>query len=167
MTIADVLTTIEQSSLANWVGGNVEGTELIFPVIETFHVLAVAIVFGSIFLVDMRLLGIVARNRSAARFLDEHLRWTWIAFLFAAATGLLMFCAHATTYWDNAQFRYKLLLIFLAGCNMLVFNTGAYQKIEKWADQQLPPPAARVAGLFSVVLWIGVVVMGRWIGFTT
>jgi hypothetical protein len=54
----------------------------------------------------------------------------------------------------------------LAGMNMLVFHFGAYRKVLDW-DRRLPPPAAaRVAGALSLALWIVVIFMGRWTGFT-
>lgn len=167
MSIADILTAIEQSYFANWIGGNVDGAEFVFPIVETLHVISIATVFGSIFMVDMRLLGLVARNNPAARFVEEYLPWTWTAFASAVVTGMLMFVAHATTYWENTQFRFKFVLMFLAGCNMLIFHTGAHRQIAQWSQQLPPPRAARVAGFLSIALWFGVVVLGRWVGFTT
>lgn len=49
----------------------------IFPTVETFHVLALALVFGSIAMVDLRLLGLAARGRSVASVAQQTLRWTW------------------------------------------------------------------------------------------
>jgi hypothetical protein len=167
VTIADILQGIEQSALANAVGGNLEGTEFFFPVIETLHVIAVAVVFGSIFMVDLRLLGRVERNQSAVLFIRELLPWTWTAFAGAVITGSLMFIAHATAYWDNTQFRFKFLALALAGCNMLIFHAGVYRRIEDWNFQLPAPTAARAAGLLSIVLWLAVIFLGRWVGFTT
>ncbi len=167
MTIADILAWIEQSAVANAMRGEVEGTEFFFPVIETLHVIFIGVVFGSIFMVDLRLLGLVERANAAARFIRELLPWTWTAFAGAAVTGLLMFIANPTTYWDNTQFRYKFLLIALAGCNMLVFHLGIYRQIDAWNERLPPPTAARAAGLLSIALWSGVIFLGRWVGFTT
>lgn len=167
MTIADILNGIEQSTLANAVGGNLDGTEYFFPVIETLHVIAIAVVFGSIFMVDLRLLGHVERHQAAVSFIRELLPWTWTAFVGAVITGLLMFIAHATAYWDNTQFRFKFLGLVLAGCNMAVFHAGVYRRIEDWNYLWPPPTAARVAGFFSIALWLAVIFLGRWVGFTT
>jgi len=54
----------------------------------------------------------------------------------------------------------------LAGLNMLVFQ-GMYRHVDSW-DKVVPaPPGARAAGAISLVLWIGVIVCGRWVGFVT
>jgi hypothetical protein len=50
---------------------------------------------------------------------------------------------------------------------MLVFHFGAYQRVAQWDTALPPPPAARTAGTLSLALWIFVLFMGRWIGFTT
>jgi hypothetical protein len=166
MSIADLLSWIEQSSFASLIGGSTEGSQWVFPIVETLHVIAIGLVFGSIFLVDLRLLGVVARSNAAGRFMQELLPWTWTAFVCAVITGTLMFIAHATTYWDNTPFRWKFLFLALAGCNMLVFQFGAFRRVGEWDHQLPPPPAARAAGLMSICLWLGVILMGRWVGFT-
>jgi hypothetical protein len=161
------LTTLENSGLAAWVGGSSSDNSWVFPIVETIHVLCLAVVFGSIAMVDLRLLGISSRDSRVSRLSAEVLPWTWTAFLFAALSGFLMFVCKAKTYWNNPQFELKFLCIFLAGVNMLAFHFGIYRRVADW-DIALPtPPAARTAGALSICLWITVVFMGRWAGFTT
>jgi hypothetical protein len=128
--------------------------------------MALTIVFGSIAMVDLRLLGIASRNSSVSRLSDEVLPWTWAAWCAAAVFGTLMFIAKATTYAGNLQFRLKFVCMGLAALNMLIFKFGAYRHVDRW-DSGVPPASAKLAGGLSLALWIGVVFFGRWIGFTT
>ena len=167
MNIADILAALHESKLAGIVGGDAEGSEWVFPIVETIHVLALATVFGSIAMVDLRLLGISSRQSRVSRLSDEVLPWTWSAFIVAAITGTLLFISKAPTYWANPQFEMKFLAMFLAGVNMMVFQFGVYRRVADW-DTAVPTPlAARIAGGLSISLWIVVIFMGRWIGFTT
>jgi len=75
-----------------------------------------------------------------------------------------MFAANATSYAGNTPFRIKLVLLLLAGINMLYFQFVTFRTVEKW-DTEVPVPAARAAGMLSILLWSGVVGFGRWIGF--
>lgn len=168
MKIVDYLQMLSDSTLARIVGGDdSSGGAYLFPAIETVHVLALATVFGSIFMLDLRLLGVNARGTPVSKLSNEVLPWTWAAFLLAALSGSLMFISKAPTYWANLQFEVKFAAIFLAGVNMVVFHFGVFRRVNEW-DLSLPTPlAARVAAALSLGLWIAVIVMGRWVGFTT
>jgi hypothetical protein len=95
---------------------------------------------------------------------DRLLPWTWGAFIGAAITGSLLFMANAISYAANVPFRYKMVLLLLAGLNMLFFQLVTFRKVGAW-DNGTPAPAARLAGLLSIGLWCAVIVCGRWVGF--
>ncbi|MGN8079247.1 DUF6644 family protein [Variovorax sp. 22077] len=138
-----------------------------FPVLESLHVIGIALVFGTIAIVDLRLIGYASHRRSAHRLIQELLPYTWVAFALCVLTGLLMFVSNATTYAENSYFWWKMGAIFLAGVNMAVFHMGAYRRIGEW-DTALPAPGqARAAGFGSLALWTVVVFLGRWIGFAS
>jgi hypothetical protein len=123
-------------------------------------------VVGSIAMMDLRLLGIASRNSAVSRLSNEVLPWTWTAWAVAAVFGTLMFVAKAGTYAANLQFRLKFVCMGLAALNMLIFHFGAYREVGRW-DEGEPPMSAKTAGAISLLLWIGVVFFGRWVGFTT
>ncbi len=161
MDLQTLITMLQDSALANWMRSNL----LAMPVVEAAHVLAVAGVFGTILVVDLRLLGLQDIRRPFTRVSDELLRLTWAAFGLAVVTGALMFVANASTYAANTAFRLKLLALLAAGLNMAVFQLLTLRGVSRW-DDKVPPAAARLAGLLSILLWITVIVLGRWIGFT-
>ncbi len=137
-----------------------------FPWIESVHVLALTLVVGSIAHVDLRLIGFVGRGRSVADTTAAMLPITWSAFVVAATSGALLFASNATAYAHNDFFRAKIALIALAGVNMLAFHGLVGRDAAGWRDAASTPRRARVAGALSLLLWIGVVACGRWIGFT-
>jgi hypothetical protein len=166
MNLTSLLTTIQSWPLSGAMRGELPGTEWLFPIVETLHVVALTIVVGSIAMVDLRLLGIASRESSISRLSYEVLPWTWKAYCAAVVFGTLMFMSKAEVYAGNLQFRLKFVCMALAGINMLVFHFATYRQVARW-DTGVPPPSAKVAGASSLVLWIGVVFFGRWTGFTT
>lgn len=166
MTLFDFLLATEHTSFAATMRGE-HGGEWLFPIVETLHVICLAMVFGSIVMVDLRLVGVSSRNRAVSGLSSEVLPYTWTAFICAAATGTLLFISKAHVYFYNLQFQLKFLCIFLAGVNMLVLHFGALRHVREWDESQPPPRAARLAGALSIALWVGVIFFGRWIGFTT
>lgn len=136
-----------------------------FPYVESFHVITMAIVAGTIFIVDTRLIGLTSRRLPFSYLSERLLPWTWGAFGCSAVTGTLLFSANATGYYGNTPFRVKMVLLVLAGLNMLYFQKVTFRGVSAW-DLSRPPPAARLAGAISIALWCGVIGFGRWIGFT-
>ena len=135
-----------------------------FPWVESMHVLCLAVVAGTIFLVDSRLLGFTSRQLRVTYLSERLLPWTWTAFVGAAITGSLMFIAGATHYVSNAPFLIKMGLLVLAGINMLYFQFVTFRSVQEW-DTGRPAPAARTAGAISMSIWVLVIGFGRWIGF--
>lgn len=135
-----------------------------FPYIESAHVVCLALVAGTILVVDARLMGIASRQLRFTYVSERLLPWTWGAFAGAAITGSLLFAGNATTYAANKPLQIKFLLMLLAGLNMLYFQLVTFRTASNW-DSGTPAPAARAAGLISMVLWCGVVACGRWAGF--
>jgi len=137
-----------------------------FPWIESFHVLAITLVFGTISIVDLRLVGYPSHRRGARQLIIDLLPFTWGAFGLAVVTGSLLFISNAVAYSHNAQFQYKMLAMVAAGINMAIFHLTAYRGIGQWNDALPPPRGVRIAGGTSLMLWIVIVFLGRWIGFT-
>lgn len=160
--LKDIIAFFEDSNLADAIREN----DLLFPLIESAHVLAICLVVGSIMAVDLRLLGLAWTKRPASGVTRGILPLTWGAFVVAAASGFLMFMSNATKYLGNGYFVAKLVLIAVAGANMLIFHFVSARDRRRWDDQARPPLSARLAGGISLLLWIAVVVCGRWIGFT-
>ena len=154
--------SIESSGVGEWMRTSLKA----MPVVEAIHVMAIALVFGTILIVDLRLLGLFDVRRAFSRVSDELLRVTWVAFVVATITGVLMFTANASTYYVNTAFRWKMVALVAAGVNMAVFQFVTARTVPAWDKGVQPPLAARAAGAISILIWTSVIFLGRWIGFT-
>ena len=162
MDIAGLVHDIQSSAVGEWMRSSLKA----MPVVEALHVLAATTVFGTVFVVDLRLLGFPDVKRAFTRISDEMLKLTWIAFGVAVITGSLMFAANAHTYFINTAFRLKMLALLCAGINMAIFQGVTYRGVAAWDLGHPSPRAARTAGVLSILLWVTVIVLARWIGFT-
>ena len=137
--------------------GTVRDSLLLFPLLESMHVLALALVLGTILVVDLRLLGLASAHRPFQRVAADVFKWTWGAFALSALTGALMFITNAPVYYHNFYFRTKMALLVAAGLNMIIFEVS-HRNAER---------VGRPVAIVSLTLWIAIVFMGRMIGFTT
>ena len=162
MEIERALAWLQATTVAKAISEN----EIIFPWIESVHVLAIVLVVGTISIVDLRLLGVASLDRAVKRLMGDVLPFTWGAFVVAAITGSLMFSSDAVNYTHNFFFRGKLILLILAGINMAVFHLSDIRGVGRWGATKKTPVAAKMAGGVSLLLWVCVVAFGRGIGFT-
>jgi len=134
--------------------------DVLFPWIESVHVLAIVLVVGTISIVDLRLLGVASLDISARRLMRDVIPYTWGAFA-------LMFSSDAVHYGHNRLFQIKLVMLVLAGLNMAAFHLFGERDIERWdAPGSTTPMAAKAAATISLLAWIAVVSLGRGTGFT-
>jgi hypothetical protein len=162
LQLHDLIAFFEDSALAD----NIRENDLLFPLIESIHVIAICLVVGSILFVDLRLLGLASVHRSVSRVTNGILALTWTAFAVALTSGGLLFISNATKYLANPYFVAKILLIGAAGVNMIIFHGISAKNLAEWENKTRLPLSARLAGGLSILLWISVVACGRWIGFT-
>lgn len=149
---ATPLDALAQSPAVVWLKTNA----IAYPALEWLHLTAIAAVFGSILIVDLRLLG-------AFRAIDPRvlaravLPVTLGAFVLAAATGMTMFVARANDFIGNPFFIAKLCLLFAAGANAALLHLRGPLD----AAQRL----TRLQAMLSLLIWISVIFCGRWIAY--
>lgn len=157
--------------------GAIEGSALgqamrqwlwLYPSVETVHIVGIGLLFGSIAVFDLRLLGF-SRNISAKTLAKHVLPWTAASFLLIVPSGLLMFTAHAAEFIDSPVFVLKMCLIMAAGLNAALFHTITSRTADVWDSEEMrklpPPPSARAAGAMSLLLWISVIACGRLLAY--
>jgi hypothetical protein len=152
---------LEQTSIA----ASVRESLWLFPIIETVHLLGMAAFLAIVVAFDLRLLGWALRRQSVSDMAGRLFPWAWTAFAMQVITGALLFSSEAVRVSTNPAFKVKMILIGLAGIHALIFHWLVYRDVRNWDDSSMLPAKARIAGLISILIWIGVVAAGRFIGF--
>jgi uncharacterized protein DUF6644 len=152
---------LEQTSI----GAAIRQSLWLFPAVETVHLLGLAALVGIITVLDLRLLGWAMPQRRVSQVAAQLIPWAWFGFGVQVVTGVLLFSSEAVKIYGNPAFRVKMLLLLLAGVQAVIFQTVVSRKLPTWDDQPSLPVAAKVMGLVSILLWLGIVTAGRFIGF--
>jgi hypothetical protein len=140
-------------------------SEWTFSWIETAHVLALAVMAGTIAVVDLRLLGVSFRNQPVSRLVNQVTPVTWIGFALMVITGGLLFAAQPEANAGNPAFQIKLVLLAIAGLNLLSFHHVVFRDIAVWDNLTKPPAKVRFSGAASLALWSVIIVLGRLIAY--
>lgn len=145
---------------ATVVGGAIRNSRFLFPIIESLHLLALTVLLGTVVVLNLRLVGAGLRGQPAsliARLLAPLTFWSLIGML---ATGSLLFCSEALKCYDSPPFFVKMAALFLAIVfHWLVFRPVLNSPMEKAQAWRIATAAT------SMMLWFGVAMAGRAIGF--
>jgi len=140
----------------------------LYPSVEIVHLTGIGLLFGSIAVLDLRLLGF-SRTLSVKELARHVLPWTAASFALIVPSGLMMFTAHASDFIQSGVFVVKMGLILAAGLNAALFHTITFRTADVWDSDGMrklpPPPSARLAGALSLLLWISVIACGRLLAY--
>jgi hypothetical protein len=124
------------------------------PVIDILHVIGLAMVFGPVLIVNLRLLGLAFAKQPAGDIADAVRPWFWRGLALSFATGLCFFVANAIKAYNAPPFYFKMAMLGVG----LMLQTTLIPSATRWRSA-----CARVAAVVSMVVWIAIPVAGFWI----
>jgi hypothetical protein len=137
----------------------------IVPVVQTIHILSIAVVIGSALAINLRLMGVLGNDQSLGRVSQRFLPFIWSALLVLLITGAILAIGEPERSLKNPAFQLKLGLIVAA-----VIVTGLCQMLMKRSGTIADAPRGygRVAAFIaipSMLLWGAIIFAGRWIAY--
>jgi hypothetical protein len=133
-----------------------------FAAIEAVHLLALAVIGGAVLIVDLRLLGWTLKRQPVASIARDAEPWLIGSLFMMLLSGYLLFSSLAASkYYVNLAFQMKMVFLVLA----IIFTFTVRRWLIYKDDAQINPAVAKIVAIISVLLWSGVGIMGRGIGF--
>jgi len=157
MTLFEVFDWLEQTAI----GTAIRDSVWLFPVIESGHLLGLALLGGAVLMIDLRLLGFGLRSKTVAELLDQIRPWMLGALAILISSGVLLFLSEAVKCYFRPAFWVKMGALALA----LLFTFGVRNRVLR-ARPSLPPWQSKGMAACSLLLWLTVAAAGRWIGFS-
>lgn len=137
------------------------GSPWLFPIIATIHLMGLAMIGGSVLVVDLRLLGFGLQRQPVARLARDAEWWLLRSLLISVPTGILLFMCFATKYYYLTFFWVKMTALLL----VLVFTFSVRRRVAMADETRMNPVWSKLVAFFSLSLWTTVAIGGRWIGF--
>jgi hypothetical protein len=143
------------------VGAAIRESLWMFPIIEAFHLLALALIGGAVLLVDIRLAGVALRQQPSSELAKDAEPWLIGSLAVMLTTGLMLFSSEALKCYYNPAFWLKMLFLSLA----ILFTFTIRRRVAAAGEAKVKPIWMKTVALVSFTLWSGVGLMGRGIGF--
>jgi len=151
-----------QALEAGSIGEAIRDSTWLFPFIEAFHLVGLAMVGGAVLLVDFRLLGLGLRRQPVAELARDAQPWLIGGVLFMIGSGVPLFLAEAIKCYYSFAFWTKMAALALA----IIFSFTVRRRVALAGEARVTPFWMRVVGATSILLWSTVGWGGRWIGFS-
>ena len=162
-SIASALAESSAREFAIYLLGNVPGLP---PIAQSIHILAIAVIMASAVMVNLRVLGLAVPSQSPSEMIRRLLPWTFWALPVNLITGGLFVVARPNRYFYNpvAEWKFQMLVpVVLLAVVLYWINAREHGYWEASAGRRT---AARVIAGVSLLLWLGIVLAGRWIAYT-
>jgi len=150
--------------LVQWLGHTpiaqgIHNSAWLFPFIEIFHLLALALLGGTIIMLDLRFFGLGMTDKDLPDLARDVQPWLRLSLAVMLASGFLLFMSEAVKMYTNQAFQFKMLFLALA----LLFTFAVHPRFTR--PGATPSLSGKAVALVSMALWACVGLGGRAIGF--
>jgi hypothetical protein len=158
-------------SLADWLAATPVSKTLseqpwVVPTSQSIHILAVSTVFASALMINLRLLGVGARGRSVSQLSDTLIPWMWCGLVVLLLTGSVQTVAEPVRQFVTPVFWAKMAMIIIVTMMTILFARALRRNAPLWDDGSSRPPQAKIFAVVSTLMWLGIIVCGRFIAYT-
>jgi hypothetical protein len=138
----------------------------LIPISQSVHIISVCVLFTSVILICTRLLTAASGGRSVSELTRTLVPWIWGALVVLLVTGTIQTIAEPVRQFVTPVFWAKMFMIVVVIVMTAVFTAKVRANAENWDEAASRPPAARLFAVTSIVLWVAIIVCGRFIGYT-
>ncbi len=144
------------------IGEAIRNSVWLFPVIESVHLVALALIGGAVLLVNMRLLGLVLGRRPVSELASDVHPWFLGGLLVMFASGVPLFLSESIKCYYSFAFWVKMSALLA----VLAFTFTVHRRVTLADEGRVGPVRGKLVAVVSLVLWAAVGWGGRWIGFS-
>ncbi|MDR0780945.1 MAG: hypothetical protein LBF16_09685 [Pseudomonadales bacterium] len=149
----------------NWMAHFARDTFWAWPFLENLHFIGLSALVGGLLVLDLRVIGIGPPKYIPMKPALKLIPLIIIAFSINLITGIFFFCGDPYRYTYNLAFQLKVVFMAIAGANALWFWFGEHAKLNALPDGVDTPMGAKIVAAASLLLWAGVIIMGRLIPY--
>ena len=139
--------------------------EWVIPTVQSVHIVAIALVVGSVFMIDLRVLGIAGRDQSLLETTGRFGPWLSGALCVLLATGLLMVAGEPARELLAFSFWFKMFLVAVGTLIAAVFQIALKKNEPQWQESLVKRRSTKWLAVFTLLIWVGIIILGRLIAY--
>lgn len=139
----------------------------VVPTMQTVHILSLSILFISVLMVIMRVMGWAWSNQSVSATVSRFQPWAWIGFGCLAISGVVLIAAEPVRELLAISFWVKMALIVIAITISVRFVAHVRRNTAYWDGTSSASPGNRTFALITLAIWVAIIFLGRFIAYDT
>jgi hypothetical protein len=137
----------------------------VIPAVQSVHIVTIAVLIGSVLVINLRLLGVIERRQAIGALMDHYLPVVAVSMVILATTGAILIAGEPTRALFRITFYLKMALILA-----VLALTWGLSRFARTSFAMAGGPRARVlvksGAVLALLLWVAIIFAGRWIGYT-
>jgi hypothetical protein len=138
----------------------------VVPTSQSLHIISVCVLFTAALLINMRLIGAMNTGRTVSQLTDTLVPWMWGALGVLLLTGTLQTIIEPVRQFVTPIFWFKMIMIVVVAAMTAAFTAKVRANAPRWDAAGLRPAGERGFAIASTLLWIAIIVCGRFVGYT-
>ena len=156
---------------ARWLAATPASNEIqnvlwIIPLVQTIHILAIAMVLSSVGLIDLRLLGWAGVRTTVTDTTRRYVPWIWASLVVLLCTGAILITGEPVRSLTNPTFQLKMLMLLAAVAVTAAFQIAVSRNAPFWDHVPDHGRPVKIFAIATLGLWLAIAVAGRWIAYT-
>lgn len=161
MSLLDLATSIDSTALST----SLKSISWIVPFVQSIHILMVGVVFVSIMMVSLRVMGRARTDEPLAQVWNRFAAFFWVGVVIMVISGVLLVIAEPVREIMTLSFRLKMLFLVICITSAAVFGRAMRGAATAGGNAQLLSPTLRTTAAVTLVLWIAIIFLGRTIAY--
>jgi magnesium-transporting ATPase (P-type) len=135
------------------------------PLVQTVHIIAIAILLTTVYVISFRLIGITRGAQPLASLAARSAPWIWTALCVLLGSGILLTVTEPARELLNWVFRVKMLMVLILAVILWIVQARMRRNPQYWTESPVRRRAARAIGIVFIIVGAGIVTAGRWIAY--
>lgn len=143
----------------------IQNTLWVVPWVQTIHIVAIALLLSSVFMIDMRILNLTGHGQSMTETARRFIPWVWIGFIILLLSGTVLIIGEPVRSLLNVFFWTKMALLVVALLSTAMFQVTLRSHPAIWEETHARRSFVRVLAVAALLVWLGIIFAGRFIAY--
>ena len=135
------------------------------PAIQSIHIIGIAVVLGSAFMICLRILGWAGMDQTLRQTANRFGPWMTGSLYLLLATGILMVIGEPVRELVTFSFWLKMFLVAVSTLIAVIFQASLRKREQQWEEILVKRRSIQGLAILALVIWACIIILGRLIAY--